>query len=80
MEQLPTTAIGLIGFVVIGAGALVWRVITKFMTYIETKNHNLERATDKFIETTERGYQANEKLADELKRFTEKVDSLTKNI
>jgi iron uptake system EfeUOB component EfeO/EfeM len=55
--DLPTTAIGLIAFIVAGAGYLLWR-ITKtqtetFMTYIEKKNGNLERATKLFTEAME---------------------------
>lgn len=51
--DLPATAIGLIAFIASGGGLLLWRVIGKFMTYIETKNNNLERTAKHFTETLE---------------------------
>lgn len=59
-EQLPTTVIGLVAFMFIVAMlAVFWvirnnnKTITTFMTYIEKKNGNLERATKLFTETIE---------------------------
>lgn len=55
--DLPTTAIGLIAFTVAGAGWLIYRMSKQqtdtFMTYIEKKNGNLERATKLFTEAME---------------------------
>ena len=48
--DLPTTAIGLIAFVIVAAGYALWKVVTTFMTYIEKKNNNLEKATTLFVE------------------------------
>jgi len=55
--NLPTTAISLIGFIIIAFGwALKYiidsnrRTIETFMTYIEKKNGNLERVTKEFTE------------------------------
>lgn len=55
--DLPTTAIGLIAFVIGGSGWLIYRMSKQqtetFMTYIEKKNGNLERATKLFTEAME---------------------------
>src|SRR6185312_16796683 len=62
--DLPTSAIGLIAFMVTSFGVLLWRIsvqnekaneetIKTFMTYIEKKNGNLERATKLFVENVE---------------------------
>lgn len=57
MNDLPTTAIGLIAFIVMGAGWLIYRMSNQqtqtFMTYIEKKNGNLERTTIHFTEAME---------------------------
>jgi hypothetical protein len=57
MNDLPTTAIGLIAFIVAGAGWLIFRLnnqtILTFMTYIEKKNGNLERTAELFVQKSE---------------------------
>lgn len=57
VTDLPTTAIGLIAFIVGMAGWLIWRMSNKqtetFMTYIEKKNNNLERTTKDFTDKME---------------------------
>ena len=60
MEQLPTTSIGLIAFIIVAAGVALRyladqnrKTTETFMTYIQTKNHNLERATQLFTKTME---------------------------
>jgi sensor c-di-GMP phosphodiesterase-like protein len=65
VAQLPSTAIGLIAFIVSGTAILIWRIYRTnisatnkhtdtFMTYIEKKNNNLERTTKEFAESMER--------------------------
>lgn len=58
--DLPTTSIGLIAFIVLSLGwAIKYQAdqnrksTEAFMTYIEKKNGNLERATKLFTETME---------------------------
>lgn len=57
LSDLPTTGVGLIAFTVAGAGWLIYRMSKQqtdtFMTYIEKKNGNLERATKLFTEVME---------------------------
>ena len=75
--DLPTTAIGLIAFIFIGSGYLIWRIVQTFMTYIEKKNHNLERATEKFIEASEKkNKQFETMLADHDKRHNDMMDDM----
>jgi hypothetical protein len=51
MESLPTTSIGLVGFIVIAfIGSQGW-IIRYFMTYIQKKNANLERVSENFAKT-----------------------------
>lgn len=54
-----------------------------FMTYIETKNHNLERATDNFIESSEKIQserdKSAEKVAIELSRLSGILTNLEKS-
>jgi hypothetical protein len=86
--ELPTTVIGLIAFVVAGAGALLWRfssnsgkannkTIETFMTYIETRNHSLEKTTDKFLEKMEeRDLKFDDALIKQGERHQQGMDDL----
>ena len=75
--DLPTTAIGLIAFIASGGGILLWRVIGKFMTYIEIKNKNLERTAEHFTETlSERDKKFDDMLLKHDDRHKEMMDDL----
>ena len=47
--ELPSTVIGLLAFTMAGGAYMVWNIQKSFLTYIETKNHNLEKATQAFM-------------------------------
>lgn len=82
--ELPTTTIGLIAFIIAAAGWLIWKLnqnntstVTTFMTYIEKKNGNLERATAAFLESTEKKNKQFEiMLADHDKRHGAMMDDM----
>lgn len=87
-SDLPTTAIGLIAFVVAGAAYLFVRTANEarktnneqlltFMTYIEKKNGNLERTTNKFMETLEdRDLKFSDALIKQGERHQQAMDDL----
>lgn len=61
MDSLPTTAIGLIAFVILTLGVAIkymadqnTKTTVTFMTYIEKKNGIVERLGDKFIEQSDK--------------------------
>lgn len=75
--DLPTTAIGLIAFILVGTGLLIYRVVQTFMTYIEKKNGNLERATVSFLDSAEKKNKQFEiMLADHDKRHSDMMDDM----
>lgn len=82
--DLPTTAIGLIAFILMGTGWLIYRMVqanantvTTFMTYIEKKNGNLERATAAFLASAEiKNKQFEVMLADHDKRHQQMMDDM----
>lgn len=81
MTDLPTTAIGLIAFVVGGAGWLIFRMSNQqtqtFMTYIEKKNGNLEKAQKLFIETIEdRDLKFTDSLIKQGERHQQSMDDM----
>lgn len=88
MTDLPTTAIGLIAFIVTGAGALLWKMasinkaenqktVETFMTYIEKKNGNLERATHLFTEAMEeQGIRHKDAMVDLNERHKQMMDDI----
>jgi len=81
VNDLPTTAVGLVAFIVAVSGYLLWQMSkhqTKtFMTYIETRNHSLEKTTDKFIATLEeRDLRFNDALIKQGERHREAMDDL----
>ena len=67
MDQLPNTVIGLVAFLISGSGYLLWRMQNTFMTYIEKKNGNLERATIAFIAAIEEQANRHKQMMDEFK-------------
>ena len=61
MENLPTSSIGLIAFIIIAFGGMLKYIADKggkntdtFMTYIQKKNENLERTSKNFTDTIEK--------------------------
>lgn len=50
MENLPTTTIGLIAFIVVAFGVMLRQIVLTFMSYIKTKNDNLERTSKNFAD------------------------------
>lgn len=88
MTELPTTAIGLIAFILAGAGGLLWRLsvvkaneslktVETFMTYIEKKNGNLERATKLFTETMEeQGTRHKDAMVNQNERHQQMMDDI----
>lgn len=89
MPEIPTTAIGLIATIAAGAGGLIWKInkgntdamktmVDTFMKYIETKNHNLERTTELFVESSEKKNKQFEiMLADHDKRHQQMMDDMS---
>ena len=53
IESLPTTIVGLLAFIFMGSGYIIWRIQKQFLSYIQLKNGNLERATQLFVDTVE---------------------------
>lgn len=88
MTELPSTAIGLIAFIIAGAGALLWRMASKnsdannetvktFMTYIEKKNGNLERATQLFTANIEeQAMRHKDAMIDQNERHKQMMDDI----
>lgn len=88
MPELPTTAIALVAFIAAGAAALIWKIVhdnntasektvATFMTYIEKKNGNLERATAAFLASAEvKNKQFEVMLADHDKRHQTMMDDM----
>lgn len=88
VTELPTTIVGLIAFIFLGNGFIIWRLqkaaakaaqdqLNTFMGYIETKNHNLEKATTLFVESTEKKNKQFEiMLSDHDKRHGEMMDDM----
>lgn len=73
MDELPTTIIGLIAFIMLGFGYAIKylsdqnkNTIDTFMTYIKTKNGNYERSAAKFADTMEKVAKEHKESIDEL--------------
>lgn len=92
MSELPTTAIGLIAFIASGAGVLLWRLsvvkanesqktVETFMTYIEKKNGNLERATQLFTAAMEeQGERHKEAMINQNERHKQMMDDIASRL
>ena len=81
MESVPYTVIGLIAAIFAGFFALIRYIMTKqekitnsFLTYIETKNGNLERVADNFARTTEKHHDTIKQVAVELGKLSVIID------